>query len=169
MVPLLPMDISYLGKADFKIKAKTGSVMLTPYKLCIVHKSGGDDFVINQPGEYEVEGISVFGYKTETENVYVVQFEDLRVLYLGKLSKQLTEAKISELENIDAVMIPVDSMPVKDAVELVSKLEPYYVMPYGEMVQQFISSYEHGSRAVKNLSISKMTLPDDLTEVIVFE
>lgn len=169
MVPWLPMDISYLGKADFKIKAKTGSVILSPDKLNISHKNGGEDFVINQPGEYEVEGISVFGYKTEVENVYVVQFEDLRVLYLGKLSKALTEAKISELENIDAVILPVDFMPVKDAVEMVSKLEPYYILPYGEMSQQFISSYEHGSRAVKSLAISKLTLPDDLTEVIMFE
>ena len=169
VVPWLPMDISYLGKSDFKIKAKTGSVVLSPEKLSISHKSGGEDFIVNQPGEYEVEGISVFGYHAELENIYVIQFDDLRILYLGKLSKSLSESKISELENIDAVMIPVDIMSVKDAVELVSKLEPYYVMPYGEMVQQFISSYEHGSRVVKSLLISKLTLPDDLTEVITFE
>jgi len=163
------MDISYLKGESFKIKAKTGSVVLAPAALTISHKAGGDDFVINNPGEYEVEGISVFGYKAETENVYVVQFEDLRVLYLGNLSKPLSEKVVSELENIDVVIVSCDVMSPKDVIETVAKIEPYYVLPYGEMTTKFIASYEHGSRSVKSLSLSKLTLPEDLTEVITFE
>jgi hypothetical protein len=93
------MDISYLGKGNFKIRAKTGSVLTEDNRLSITHKSGGDDFVINQSGEYEVEGISVFGYKAEENIVYVVQFEDKSVAYPGNLSKALTENHHS-LENI---------------------------------------------------------------------
>jgi hypothetical protein len=163
------MDISYLGKDSFKIKAKNGTITATSAKLTIAHKSGGDDFVITQPGEYEVEGISVFGYKAETTNVYVVQFDDVRVAYLGNIEKALSEKSISELENIDVVILSADSMPAKDSVELVSKLEPYYVLPYGEQTAKFIASYEHASRTVKSLNLSKVSLNEDLTEVIVFE
>lgn len=163
------MDISYLGKDNFKIKAKNGTVNALPDKLTISHKSGGDDFVITQPGEYEVEGISVFGYKTDSNNVYVIQFDDIRVAYLGNIDKALSEKNISELENIDVVILSVDSLATKDSVELVSKLEPYYVLPYGEQSAKFIASYEHGSRSVKSLNLSKVSLPEDLTEVIVFE
>lgn len=163
------MDISYLGKDSFKIKAKNGSIVAGSGKLTISHKNGGDDFVITEPGEYEVEGISVFGYKAEESNVYVVQFEDMRVAYLGNLSKPLSEKSIGELENIDAVIVSTDSMSVKEVTEVVSKLEPYFVLPYGEATAKFIASYEHGSRVVKSLNMSKLSLSDDLTEVITFE
>ncbi len=163
------MDISYQGKENFKIKAKNGTVSATAESLIISHKSGGEDFVITEPGEYEVEGISVFGYKSDDSNVYVVQFEDMRVAYLGNLSEPLTEKTITDLENIDVVITPVDTMAVKEIVEMVSKLEPYYVLPFGESIPKFIAAYEHGSRSVKSLNLSKLSLPDDLTEVIVFE
>lgn len=163
------MDISYLGNDSFKIKAKVGSIVVDPTKLTISHKNGGDDFVINQPGEYEVEGISVFGFKTETVNVYVIQFEDLRIAYLGNLEKSLSEKTVGELENTDVVIVSTDFMPTKDLVEVVAKLEPYFVLPCGEQVAKFIASYEHSSRTVKSLNLSKATLSEDLTEVIVFE
>jgi hypothetical protein len=163
------MDISYAGKDSFKIKAKAGSVLLEGERLTISHKAGGEDFVVSAPGEYEVEGISVFGYKSSENNVYVVQFDDVRVAYLGNLSKPLSEKNISELENIDAVIVSTDSLAPKEVVELVAKLEPYYVLPYGEATAKFIAAYEHGSRAVKSLNLSKLSLSEDLTEVIVFE
>lgn len=163
------MDISYLGKEKYKIKLKTGSVNLSPTGLVIAHKTGGEEFVVNMPGEYEVGGISVFGYTTEAENIYVVHNEDISVLYLGNISKGLSEKNIADLENIDCVIVGVDHLPTKDLSEILSKLEPYYILPYGELVEKFVNAYEHGKRSVKSLPLSKSTLPDDLTEVIVFE
>lgn len=164
------MDISYVGNKSFKIKAKNGSVVADSKILTISHKVGGQDFVITQPGEYEVEGISVFGYKADDEtNIYVMQCEDVRILYLGDLAKPLSEKTITDLENIDVVILSVDTLAIKEAIEVVSKLEPYYILPYGEFIPKFIAAYEHGSRSVKSLNLSKLTLPDDLTEVIVFE
>lgn len=162
------MEISYLGKNNFKLKTKSGSALLEPTQLTMVHKSGGEDFVINEPGEYEIEGISVFGYQTEGSTAYVFQAEDMRVLYLGELSQSLSEKNLAELENIDVVIAPPTASG-KELVELVTKIEPYYILPYGENVAKFVASYDHGSRSVKSLSLSKLTLPEDLTEVIVFE
>jgi len=163
------MDISYAGKDVFKIKTKTGIVMADAQKLCISHKNGEPDFEINQPGEYEVEGISVFGYKSDESNVFVVQYDDIRVCILGNIAKPLTEKTIVELENVDVVILSVDTLAIKDAVELVSKLEPYYVLPYGDNTSKFVTAYEHNFRSVKSLNLSKVSLNEDLTEVIVFE
>lgn len=163
------MDISYLKDASFKIKAKNGTVTTGTEVLSVSHKSGGDDFVIAGPGEYEVEGVSVFGYRSNEDNIYVVQFEDVRVLFLGNITKLLSEKAITELENIDVVIVSCDSLQAKDLVEMMTKLEPYYILPYGEMKEKFVSVYEHGSRSVKNLNLSKNSLNEDLTEVIVFE
>ncbi|MFH2086034.1 MAG: MBL fold metallo-hydrolase [bacterium] len=163
------MDISYLGKSNFKIKTKTGSVVAGPDKLVVSHRGEGDEFIIREPGEYEVEGISVFGFQAEGARVYVVQFEDIRVLYLDSLTKPLGEKVLTELDNIDVVVVPTDTMNLKDILDLVAKLEPYYVLPFGEATSKFITAYEHGSRTVKSLNLSKLTLSEDLTEVIVFE
>lgn len=163
------MDINYFGKDSFKITAKNGSVVLADGRLTISHKRGGEDFVISEPGEYEVEGISVFGYKADEANVYVVQIEDLRVAYLSDLTKSLSEKLIGELENIDCVIVSTNTMSVKEVTEVIAKLEPYFVLPYGEATAKFIGSYEHGSRVVKRLNMSKLSLTDDLTEVITFE
>lgn len=163
------MEISYLGKSSYKIKAKLASVVAEADKLTITHKSGGDDFLIDKPGEYEVEGISVFGYRAEESSVYVIQFEDMRVLYLSNLTKPLSEKNITDLENIDVVIVSVDAMESKDLVEIVAKLEPYFVLPYGLQVEKFIAAYDHGSRVVKSLNLSKLSLNEDLTEVITFE
>lgn len=164
------MDITYIGDAQFRLKVKTGGVVTKGGTVAITHKSTDlPDFSITAPGEYEVEGISVFGYQTEKETIYVVQAEDLRILYLGEITKQLSEKLITELENIDVVMLNVDTLGAKEATDMIAQLEPYYVLPYGESTEKFIAAYEHSSRSVKNLVISKVSLPEDLTEVIVFE
>ena len=167
------MEISYLEGEKFKIKTKTGSMVLSPSSVTMSHKGGGgEDFVITKPGEYEVEGISVFGYQIGSQPIYVIQVEDLRTLYLGNLSENLSEKVLSELENIDTVIVglPVGGkLGIKEVIELVGKLEPYYVILQGEGRDKFIASYEHGSRIVKSLIVNKLGLSEDLTEVIVFE
>ncbi len=169
MLRYAPMDISYLNKGNYKIRAKTGTVLTQENGLKIVHKGEEPDFEIKQSGEYEVEGISVFGYESDQNIIYVVQFEDLRIAYLGNLTKTLTEKTISELENIDVVIMGVDLLASKELIEVIAKLEPYFVLPYGEQTAKFVSAYEHGSRVVKSLNLSRAGLSEDLTEVITFE
>ncbi|PIR98881.1 MBL fold metallo-hydrolase [Candidatus Collierbacteria bacterium CG10_big_fil_rev_8_21_14_0_10_44_9] len=219
------MEISYLGHSCFKMKTKSGVVVTDPYDkyigfpmpsvsadiVTVSHLAHRDHaavelvsgnskrdkpFVISQPGEYEVEGVSVFGYPSFHDavegkdrginTVYVIQAEDMRILHLGDLGHALTEKMVGELENIDVVMIPVGgvyTIGTKEAVEIIAKLEPYYVLPmhyrtekydqkvFGELdgVEKFIAAYEHGSRSVKSLSLSKLSFSEDLTEVITFE
>mgnify|MGYP000638495016 CR=1 FL=1 len=106
------MDITYLGGTQFKLKTKIGSVTTHDSALVIAHKTADlADFNIAAPGEYEVEGISVFGYQTEEGTVYVIQAEDLRILYLGQIAKPLTEKLVTELENIDVVELDAHTEP----------------------------------------------------------
>ncbi|EKD79936.1 MAG: hypothetical protein ACD_40C00251G0005 [uncultured bacterium] len=167
------MEISYVEGEKLKIKTRTGTVILAPESLTMSHKGGvGDDFVVANPGEYEVEGISVFGYAAGKQTIYVVQAEDLRTLYLGNLEEVLSEKLVTELENIDTVIVGVGGtgkIGVKEIIELIAKLEPYYVIPLAEGKDKLIASYEHGSRQVKSLSLNKLTLSEDLTEVIVLD
>ncbi len=82
------MDITYFGHSSFKIKTKTGSVVLDPYSaeglgkalpkieadiVTISHQHGdhnaatavdGNPLIIDLPGEYEKNSIRVTGFET---------------------------------------------------------------------------------------------------------
>lgn len=82
------MEIAYFGHSAFKIKTKTGVVILDPYDAQMLGKSlpkidadvvtishhhndhnafahiGGDPLVIDLPGEYERKGIRITGFET---------------------------------------------------------------------------------------------------------
>lgn len=166
------MEISWSKEASLKVKTKHGLVSVVGQTLVMAHrKSEEADFIVSGAGEYEVEGISVFGYQAGKEVVYVIQGEDVRVLWLGKLATALDEKTLGELENIDVVAFETGegALDNKAYVELVGKLEPYYVIPLGSDKEGFVQAYEHGSKVVKSLSVSRLSLTDEVTEVILFE
>lgn len=221
---IIVMEISYLGHSCFKIKTKSGVVVMDPYgpntglkfpsvgaDIVTVSHSHEDHnnfeavmgtsrrsspFVINESGEYEVEGITIFGYQTKHDEkngvergenvIFVVQTEDLRVLHLGDLGHELSEKLVDELNGIDILMVPVGGVYTIDpetAVKVIEAIEPTYVLPmhyqtplhnkaiYKEMalLSKFTDLYGHNNRTVKSFSTSKLSLPQDVTEVIVFE
>lgn len=189
------MEISYLGNSSYKIKSKSGVVIMDPEK-----KGAGDivtisqaknksldgqlisgtarrkkPFVISEPGEYEIESISIFGYGTSAKNTaYIVQTEDLRIAHLGVLDGNLDKKMITLLEGVDVLVVPVGSegeVKNKDIVELVGKVEPTYAIIMSDK-QESVKLVEMLGKTVKEvslLSINKSTLPMDLSEVVVFE
>ncbi len=218
------MEITYLGHSCFRIKAKSGTVVTDPYNKSvgltlptlsadIVTVSHPHDdhnntaavagtarrkqpFVVDQAGEYEVEGVSIFGYQTKHDElegeergentVFTIIADDLRIVHLGDLGHMLSDKLIEELNGVDVLMIPVGgvyTIDAKMAATLAAKIEPSYILPmhyktdkhdektFGTVagLQEFVTHYGHGSRVVSTLTLNKMTMPEDLTEVIVFE
>ncbi len=107
-----------------------------------VEKVSGYKKVIDGPGEYEISGISVIGYGTfhDAQNgqergkntVYVIEAEGLRLAHLGDLGHALSDDLIEELGDVDVLMIPVGgfyTIGPKEAAEIVTKIEPYFVLP----------------------------------------
>lgn len=160
------MDITYLGHSSFRIKTKTATVITDPFDTQMVgikyppqeadivtvsHDHGdhnavdkvtGTRKVIDGPGEYEVMGVSIIGYKTfhDSKNgeergkntVYVFETEKLRVCHLGDLGHPLSEELINDIGDIDVLMVPVGgdyTIDSKLASEAVNKIEPFFVIP----------------------------------------
>lgn len=219
------MEITYLGHSAFKIKTKSGTLVTDPYGkmvgfsmpsvsadvVTISHRGHGDHdeeravsgtarrkspFVIEEPGEYEVEGISVFGYGTFHDSVegaerggntiYVVQAEDLRILHLGDLGHMLSDSLIDELNGVDVLMIPVGgeyTIDASQAAELVGKIDPTYVIPmhyktpqhepeaFGKLTtrEKFVEVMGLPTKETTTLSLSRGGLPAETTEVVMFE
>jgi len=163
------MEIAYLGKNNFKLKAKRGVLTYeSGSNVTLTGASAKVPFSITQPGEYEVEGLSVFGYPGEGVVTYVFQLDEVRVMTIeGKVEDKL----IDELDVIDVVIINVDTVAAKELVAMLGKIEPSYVLPYGEAerVAGFVKEFEHGSKEQDKLVLAKATISEDLTEVIVLK
>ena len=113
------MDISYT-RGQFKIKGKTGSVLAGNEKIII---EGGQPFEINQPGEYEVGGVSVIGL---VGGGYVVEMDGLRLC---------TATKSADAGAIDVALLSELDM------EIVKQIDPRVVVTIGkEGVAKYIIS-----------------------------
>jgi len=166
------MDITYLGHSCFKLKAKDGfsgkpiSLLFDPFDpsfvglpfakteadiVTVSHQHADHNyldkiaqgyFLIDQPGEYEVRGISVLGYKVDHDqekgekrgknNIFVVEAEGCRIAHLGDLGRQLTDHELSDLGVIDVLFLPVGgeyTLDQKEARDLISKISPTIAIP----------------------------------------
>jgi len=98
--------------------------------------------VLEGPGEYEVMGVSLIGYPSFHDSkkgeergkntIFVIEAEGLRIAHLGDLGHALSDDLVNELGSIDILMIPVGgvfTIGPKDAVEIVGKIDPYFIIP----------------------------------------
>ena len=122
------MDITYLGHSSFKIRTKTATVITDPFdpKMVGLKYSGVEGEivtvshdhsdhnavdrvslvkkVVEGPGEYEILGVTIMGYKTFHDNkngsergentVYVIEAEGLRLVHLGDLGHLLSDDQL---------------------------------------------------------------------------
>lgn len=98
-------------------------------------------FVISGPGEYEIKGVVVRGFPTESKyggefrinTVYTVVLEGMNLCFLGALSSpELPPALKEELDEIDILFVPVGGNGVLSpqvAEKLAVALEPRLVIP----------------------------------------
>lgn len=164
------MEVQYLGHSSFKIKGKDGVVITDPYAssvgfpfpsnkadvVTISHHHADHDnilpikpagerknvFVIDQAGEYEVGGITVFGYPTFHDSangaergkniIYSIYVDDVHILHLGDLGHTLTEKQTEEITDVDILLCPVGgtfSLDPQQAVDVIAALEPRMIVP----------------------------------------
>ena len=218
------MIIKYLGHSSFKIesKASNGSVIIVtdpfdssftglswePLEANIVTVShshgdhnyvsgvGGDYFLVDSPGEYEVEGIHIYGVdsfhdksagKERGKNtIFLIEtLEKIRVTHLGDLGTTLSSEQIDELSDTDILMVPVGGVYTinsKEAMEVVDQLEPRIVIPMHfrtdkhldafkdlATLEDFISESGLDAQFLNKLSLkSRQDLPEE-TQLIVLK
>ena len=161
------MDIAKVAENKYRIKVKRGSVVVNVGESVEIQSSASKSpFVITQPGEYEVEGISVFAYQTEATLASVIHVEDLKVLATSGI---LSDSLIEDQGTIDAVIVNTNSLQSKENVTMIGKIEPSFVLPSGDSanVATFIKDFEHTAREANKLSITRATLNSDITDVVI--
>jgi len=215
------MDITYLGHSSFLLKGKRGTVVMDPYQASVgfklpavsadlvtishqhadhnaakeVNPSARRDkpFLITEPGEYEVAGISVFGVESfhdaskGTEHgkntIFRVLLDDILVCHLGDLGHELTNEMIENIGQVDVLLCPVGghfTIDAAQAVKTIQQLEPAYAIPmhyntpehnqdtFADLkdLKTFLHEYGMEPTPQPKLHLEKATLPEE-TELVV--
>lgn len=160
------MEVSYLGNFEYQLKHKEVKVRILPDKTII--ESGSEPITISGPGEYEVKGVLVAGFKSADEQtLYTYDLGEIRVAYLGTSKLKLTEKQLDWLDGVDLLLVSTQ------AVELVKQIKPSFVVPLDDQdktkLDEFVKKLELEPKKEVKLALNKLDLPEETELVILIE
>lgn len=214
------MEITYLGHSAFLLKSKSGTVVITdPYfeskmgkKMSITkadfvtishdhddHNATseleGSPFVIQYPGEYEMEGIRFLGFDTFHDKskgeergrntMFKIIIDDISILHCGDLGHTLKTERVEDIGDVDVLLVPVGGFYTIDpleAADVTAKLEPSIVIPMHynnslfsadvmdklQPVESFLKEIGAGDiQPVASFSVLKGDLGEDMKTVLL--
>lgn len=191
------MQILWEGFNYFKLQNSQQTVLLNPYSLdkntsfskikadlalfsdpkyLEVGKVKDEAFVIEAPGEYEVNEIFVYGHKINGQVIYLLNFEDIKIAFLGEFGHQvLSDQDLELIEGADILILPVgggDLTTAKEAVKIISQVEPRIVIPschQADSIVLFIKEFGVKPEEMDKLKISKKDLPQEDIKLIILK
>ncbi len=116
---------------------------------------------VSGPGEFEVRGVAIHGLPTEGATIMRVEVDDVRVVTVGTLTRQLTEDEIDALGHVDVLVLPVgggDGLDALAAIKLTRAVEPAIVIPV-----RYSVAGGSGEYATVDTFAREMGLPDGWT------
>lgn len=143
-----------------------------------------EPFVISGPGEYEVKGVTVRGFASESEyggekginTIYSITLEGMNLLFLGALgTATLPQAAKQELDDIDILFLPIGGEGVlahADAYKLAVQLEPSIVIPMHytpETLKKFLKEAGEDVAPVDKLTLKRKDLEGKEDEIVVLQ
>lgn len=148
-----------------------------------------ESFVIQGPGEYEVQGVfikgflssSTYGGSEHINTMYTVTLEGMNLGFLGALSDEKLSSEAKEgLEGVDVLFVPIGGDGVLDpalAAKLAVQFEPKLIIPshFGDVgdkdaLKKFLK--EAGEESVKpidKLTIKRKDIEGKEGEVVVLD
>ena len=207
------MTISWFGQSCFRIEAKEGSILTDPFSkeiglkpprikddvVTVSHQhydhnniadANQEAFIIQNPGEYEKQGIAIRGIASFHDDkqgaergpntIYVYKAEELTIAHLGDLGHLLTDAQVEAIGDVDVVMIPVGgtyTLDAKTAAAVIGQIEPKIIIPMHykvpglevvlDGVEKFIKELGLDPEKVDKYKITKKLLPAEEMKLIV--
>ena len=183
------MDITWYGHSCFRITERNyGSVVCDPYdyekigyeplklKADIVTMSSEkpghsflpgiktDPFVINRPGEYEINNIFVTGHATNGKNeprntIFVIEINGIFVAHLGGINRPPTDDEVEDLGTVHVLLVPVGggaALNASQAVETIRKIQPNIVIPMHYSVARTLPELDPLPKFLKEMGLNQI-------------
>ena len=158
------MQLSWQGQ-NLVIKSQTFSVVFATDTLKI------NDYVITDPGEYEVCGVSV----KHVDGRYLFHIENLPLAFVPSLTNgnSISSEEIDELSSTDVLIMQlndIDEKTQKQMSELVSKIDPkcLIVVCHSDTCSQIIAK-EYNIEPVSDFKLTGSDLPEEGRNTILMK
>lgn len=155
----------------------------------VTSRGDKESFVISGPGEYEVSGVFIKGFISNSvyrdsekiNTIYTVNLEGMNLCFLGPLSDEKLSSETKEaIDGIDVLFVPIGGDGVLDpavAHKLAVQFSPKLIIPshFGEVgdknaLKVFLKEAgEESVKPVDKLTIKKKDLEGKEGDVIILE
>ncbi len=145
-------------------------------------------FAIAGPGEYEVKGVFIKGFASESmyggekriNTIYTVSLEGMNIAFLGGISTaELPKEADENIDGVDILFVPISGDGVLDAAQaykLAVSMGPKIVIPvnYGDTgdkdaLKKFLKEAGENPKPEPKLTLKKKDLEGKEAEVVVLE
>jgi len=159
------IEVKYLGHAAFYIKTGRVKIITDPfppevgfkmkrleadvvtvshnhYDHAYIKGVNGRFVVISGPGEYEVKGVHIRGFRSYHDDkqgqlrgvntIYRFQVDDTTLVHLGDLGHALDDDLLELMGEVDVVFVPVGgyyTLEMDEVIKVIEQLEPKYIVP----------------------------------------
>jgi len=152
------VQIKYFGTDKFEVKTNNTTIILGA-EVAI------GDFKLPGPGEYEKSGVFIEGISKNGNTIYVINVEEMRLCYLGRISHDLREDEAKEIGAVDILFTPLGeegSTNLNQSLKIISRIDPRIVIPmlYSDLAA-FKKSEGITEDGIDVLKIKKIDLPED--------
>ncbi len=123
----------------------------------------GWQHALNGPGEYEIGNVFITAITTANEIedkqniIYLFDYEGLTIAHLGDMQSVPKQSQIEALEQVNILLVPVgggNSLNAAQASEVVSMLEPNFVIPMHYHIPGLKLELENVERFLKEMGVT---------------
>lgn len=160
-----PYKPALLG-TDLKLKADVVTVSHDADGHNYTSAVSGYDHILDGPGEYEIGGVFITAIPTPSHSnefnnvVFMFDFGGIIVAHLGDIGSVPSQKQIEALELVNVLLVPVGggtSLTAAGAAELVSMIEPNYVVPMHYRLPKLKVDLEGADRFLKEMGVTDPT------------
>ena len=150
-----------------------------------VNRGEKQAFIINGPGEYEIQGVFIkglqsssgYGGENKINTIYTVNFENMNLCFLGALgSTDLPNETKAGIDGVDILFVPIGgegTLGPAEAYKFAVSLEPSIIIPMSfdeKSLKAFLKEGgEEGVKPIEKLTVKKKDLEGKEGEIIVLE
>jgi L-ascorbate metabolism protein UlaG (beta-lactamase superfamily) len=111
-------------KADIVVSTDNNDVLANN-----IDRISGNPFQVTAPGEYEIQGVFLYGIPTSGGTCIMLEAEGLKVAHLGTTAPVLSDQELERLEGVDVLLLPVSGGSSKQLSTLISQIQPRLLVP----------------------------------------
>jgi L-ascorbate metabolism protein UlaG (beta-lactamase superfamily) len=148
-----------------------------------VNRGEKQAFIINGPGEYEIQGVfikgllssSSYGGAEHINTIYTVNFENMNLCFLGALGNtEIPNETKAGIDGIDILFVPISGAGVlspSEAYKFAVSLEPSIIIPM-QVDEKSLKAFlkeggTEGLKPIEKLTIKKKDLEGKEGEIII--